>query len=658
MRFPNYRLSCRRPSGISTALRSVAAVFLFFLMVGCEEPEGEYTEDRDPCADRDPLRNVYFGDLHAHTGFSWDAWGYDDFLTPWEAYRFAKGEPVKLPPLDSNDVGTREVRLDRPLDFVLVSDHLEFLGEVYLCTEPGHAAYDTPECAMLRDRNNTSVTIFGMQTAYSKPERFELCPPDDADCILAGMEVRWFDMQQAAEDHYDRTSSCGFVTFIGYEYTATPDTTNMHRNVIFRNDQVPRRPPSYFEENTPYGLWRNLEKGCTKGMKGCDVMTIPHNSNLSNGTMFAPTYDGAETREEKREAARFRAKMEPIAEIFQHKGSMECRNGLSGIGGENDPLCDFEKQRPTEAEDCGEETGQGGMRLGGCVSRLDFLRNVLKRGLKEEAAIGVNPFKLGLMASTDTHNAIPGYVPEDAYMGHIGTVDDSPEKRLGPSTMTHDTYINNPGGLTAVWAEENSRDSIFRSLRRREIYGTSGPRIVLRFFGGWGYPEDLCDDALSLETADSGGVPMGGDLKPMPEGSSAPSFFIYSKADPGTANHPGAPLQRLQIIKGWLEADDSVHEKVYNVAGNPENGADVDLATCTPRGDGFDRLCTVWTDPSFNPQQPAFYYVRAVENPICRWTTWECLRLDEADRPAICDSSELPKTVQERAWSSPIWYTP
>ncbi len=640
----------------TTAL--LIAFFGVYFVAGCEETPFKYTENRDPCSDHNPLKNVYFGDLHVHTGLSWDAWGYDNFHTPWDAYRFAKGEPIKLPPLDENNEGTRVVQMDRPLDFVLVSDHLEFLGEVLLCTEPGHAAYDTTECAMLRERNTTAVTVFGMQTAFPYPERFEMCPPEEADCIMAGLDLRWFDIQQAAEDYYDRSSSCEFVTFVGYEYTATPDTTNMHRNVIFANERVPERPPSYFEENTPYGLWRNLEESCLKQTKGCDVMTIAHNSNLSNGRMFTPDYDGAETIEEKKEAAALRLKMEPLAEIFQHKGDMECRNGLSGIGGEADPFCNFEKLRGEDAEDCGDETGRGGMRLGGCVSRLDFLRNVLKRGLKEEAELAINPFKLGILASTDTHNSISGYVDENSYMGHIGTVDDSPEKRMGKKTLTHDTYINNPGGLTAVWAEEKSRSSIFSAMKRREVYGTSGPRIVLRFFGGWSYSANLCENSSWLETAYETGVPMGSDLPLLPEASEAPTFVIRAEADRGTDNNPGVPLQQIHIIKGWLTKENTVHEKVYTVAGDPENGATVDPETCTPQGEGFDTLCATWTDPDFDSTQPAFYYVRVIENPVCRWTTWECLRMDPETRPESCDYPEIPKIIQERAWSSPIWYTP
>lgn len=646
-----------RPHLLATLCKCFA-LFAILAPAACEEPSEPYTENREPCVDHNPRRNVYFGDLHAHTGFSWDAWGYDDWATPWDAYRFAKGEPIELAPLDENEQGTRTVQLDRPLDFVLVSDHMEFLGEVFLCTDENSPAYDTAECGALRERNSNGVTIFGMQTAFSDPERFALCPPDEPDCIQAAAALRWHDMVMAAEEFYDRSSSCEFVTLIGYEYTATPYTTNLHRNVIFRNERVPELPPSYFEAPTAYGLWRALDEACIKGIDGCDVMTIAHNSNLSNGKLFYPDYGEAETEAEQRELAMLRARMEPLVEIFQHKGGMECRNGLSGIGGDPDPLCDFEKLRKGAQEDCGDSYGSGGMRLGGCVSRLDFVRNIFKEGLKERQRIGVNPYKMGIVAATDTHNAIPGYVAEDGYMGHIGTVDDTVEERLGPSTLTHDTYINNPGGLTAVWAEEKSRTSIFSALRRREVYGTSGPRIVVRFFGGWALDENLCDAADWLAQADDSSVPMGADLPARPAAAGAPLFFVRAEADEGTTAHPGAPLQRIQIIKGWIDAAGEPHEQVFEVAGDPENGATVDLDTCARHGEGFDTLCAVWQDPAFDAQQNAFYYARVVENPVCRWTTWECLRLPAEQRPEICTDETLPKTVQERAWTSPIWYNP
>jgi len=250
-------------------------------------------------------------------------------------------------------------------------------------------------------------------------------------------------------------------------------------------------------------------------------------------------------------------------------------------------------------------------------------------------------------------------VEERGFPGHVGTIDDTPAERLGLGSVTHDGVINNPGGLTAVWAEERSRGSIFAAMKRREVYATSGPRIEVRLFGGWQYGAALCGDPERIARAYENGVPMGGDLPTPSGGGSAPTFLVAARADSGTTENPGTPLQRVQVIKGWLDASGEVREQVYEVAGEAEGGATVDLETCQPQGAGFDELCTVWSDPEFDPGQLAFYYARVVENPSCRWSRWECMSLPANEQPAVCSSdSSVPKTVQERAWTTPIWYTP
>jgi hypothetical protein len=240
-------------------------------------------------------------------------------------------------------------------------------------------------------------------------------------------------------------------------------------------------------------------------------------------------------------------------------------------------------------------------------------------------------------------------------MGQRGTDDDTPAKQLGPGVLTHGGVIFNPGGLVGVWAEENSRPSIFDALRRREVFGTSGTRLSVRFFGGWNLPADLCNDPQMLQRAYAQGVPMGGTLATQPAGAAAPTFVVAALRDPGTAEQAGTPLQRVQVIKGWIE-DGTAHQHVYDVAGEPDNGASVDERTCETHGSGHDALCAVWTDPAFNPAQQAFYYVRAVENPTCRWSTHVCNALPPAEQPAACSDPAVPTTIQERAWSSPIWY--
>ncbi len=333
-------------------------------------------------------------------------------------------------------------------------------------------------------------------------------------------------------------------------------------------------------------------------------------------------------------------------------------NGLSGDTGPEDELCNFEKLHGPPFTDCGEDTGFGGVIGIGCVSRLDYVRYALLKGLVEEERIGVNPYKLGIIASTDTHNAAPGMVADDSYPGNWGNSADPPQDRLGPKSITHQGIITNPGGLTAVWAFENSRDAIFDAFKRRETYATSGPRIEVRFFGGWQYPDTMCTDPDFVETGYQLGVPMGADLPPPPKEALAPTFAISAVREQDFGNRTGTPLQRIQIIKGWIDSDHGPMLAIYDVAGDPYNGASVDIETCQRTGDGFDRLCTVWTDPDFVPGERAFYYVRVVENPSCRWSTYECNRLPVEERPIGCSDPTIQKVIQERAWTSPIWYNP
>jgi hypothetical protein len=604
---------------------------------------------REPCASSNPLRNAYFGDLHIHTRHSFDANAFDVPTTPQDAYAFARGTPLALPPLALDGTPTQIVQIDRPLDFAAVTDHSEFLGEVEMCTTPGSAAYDSAFCTQYRtDIPSNATTIFGVQLTPANPTRnTQVCGPDGTGCIPDAMAV-WRRIQLAADAAYDRTSACSFTSFVAYEYTAATGVSTLHRNVIFRNERVPF-PTTYFEQPTPQGLWAELKNTCLDAGTGCDALVIPHNPNESNGKMFQlPAESAAE--------AAVRASMEPLLEIYQHKGDSECRNGLSGIVGAPDELCDFEKEQYATFTDCGDGTGSLGAARLGCVSRRDFARGALLEGLKEAERIGVNPFQLGFIGSTDTHNGTPGFVGEETFVGHRGTDDDTPAKRLGRGSLTVGGISFSPGGLAGVWAEENSRDSIFRALRRRETFATSGPRIAPRFFGGWNLDPGLCSDVDMIQNAYAEGVSMGGTL-PVAPPATAPSFLVAALRDPGTASKPGTQLQRIQIVKGWRENDES-HYQVYDVAGDAMNGASVDTDTCVPSGPGFDSLCAVWTDPDFDPTERAFYYARVVENPTCRWSAYECNRLAPEDRPASCSDPAWPKTIQERAWTSPIWFTP
>jgi hypothetical protein len=621
---------------------------------------------REDCADRDVLRRAYFGDLHVHTAFSMDARVGDPGATPNDAYRFARGESIGLPPLDAHGNATRTAKLDRPLDFAAVTDHAEWLGETSLCTRPGSPSYESKNCRIFRGEAQSWIPgleglgarMSGVVGMGARPEG--VCGEDAVVCRAEVGSV-WQTTRDAAERWYDRTAACEFTTFQAWEYSASPGRSKVHRNVILRNEIAPELPVSWLDEPDVRGLWRRLKELCIDTGTGCDALSIPHNPNLSNGRMFTPTYRDLPVAEQRAEAS-LRAELEPLVEMMQIKGESECRNGMFGVVGEVDELCDFEKLRGLAPgpEDCREDFGSGATEGKGCVSRLDYARYVLTEGLREEARIGVNPYRLGFIGSTDNHNATPGDADEYAYAGNDGAEDATSQARLStePGFAGAAPVQLNPGGLVGVWAEENSRDALFDAMERRETFATSGTRILPRFFGGWEYPDDLCESSDWVAESYATGVAMGGDLLERPANAQGPTFVVSALRDAGTAAMPGTALQRIQIIKGWVGADGLLHQAVVDVIGEPENGADVDPLTCAPRGPGADSLCTVWRDPGFDPERRAVYYARVVENPSCRWHTRQCLALPESDRPAGCDDPRVPRVIQERAWTSAIWYSP
>lgn len=623
---------------IRTRPRTLALVPVILLAACNSEPARTYDDPREPCADHNPRRNLYFGDLHVHTAYSFDAWISDVRTDPAGAYRFARGETVA------------GERLPRPLDFAAVTDHAEYLAEVEGCTTPGSAVYDTERCVGFRAADQKALVQFGLGLGSETPERFaDICGPGGIDCPARAAAV-WQHIRDAAEQAYDRSAACEFTSLIAYEWSGTRNLANLHRNVIFRTRDVPAAPISHFEAPTPFELWTRLQSECREGLPGCDVLAIPHNSNWSNGNLFVPE---APAGSDPASLAQLRADLEPLLEVYQHKGDSECMNGISGIG-EPDELCDFEKLRTGAVEDCGDAVGSNGIIARGCVSRLDFLRGVLLKGMQEEASLGVNPYRLGVIASTDTHNGTPGKVEEVNYSGHFGNLESDPAARLTAAVPAGPR--NSGGGLVAVWAEENSREAIFDALRRREVYGTSGPRIAVRMFAGWDFPADLCERADLVEVADPRGVPMGGVLGGGPPGGS-PQIVVAAQRDVGTPGQPGTGLARLQIVKGWLDAAGDGHIAVYDIASADEPGS-VDEDTCEPRGVGAETLCQRWTDPDYDPALPSFYYARVLENPTCRWSWRDCLGLSASERPKVCDDPTLPRTIAERAWTSPIWVDP
>lgn len=624
-------------------------------------------EDREPCASQNENRNAYFGALHIHTAQSFDAYVFGTRNRPADAYAFARGETTWLPPLDEEGKGTRELRLSTPLDFAAVTDHAEHLGEVMLCHDPASPAFDSFNCKMYR--KEIPLPIPGMLkpiagllslSIHGRERSVDICGEDGTACLDTA-KTAWDETQRAAEEAYDRSSDCSFTTFVGYEYSLSDAAANLHRNVIFANGTVPAYPLSSKDAPIPSDLWKWLQQHCIGSGTGCDVLAIPHNSNWSNGQMFFPNrFDEDKPREEQIALAKLRQRIERLVEVIQVKGESECRSGLYGVSGTPDEFCNFEKLRVPEepAEDCLEGYGTGGMMLKGCLSRWSYARYGLIQGLDEKRKLGVNPYKFGLIAASDTHNGTGGAVSENNYQGQIGQ-DWSPERRLISSIGVMKKFASsspvryNPGGVAGVWAEENTRESLFAAMQRREAFGTSGPRIVPRFFGGWNYPEDLCQDNAFAEKGYREGVPMGGTLPAGPASHGTPVFAVSALRDSSASS---GMLQRIQIIKGWMDDEGVMQQEIFDVAGDPDNGASVDVNTCEVQGPGSASLCSVWKDPTFDPKRSAIYYARILENPSCRWSTIQCNSLPAEERPSACSDPSLPKVIQERAWTSPIWY--
>ncbi len=621
---------------------SVAAAF-----AEAAPPPFERSEGREACAHHDALRRPFFGELHVHTAYSFDGYGQGTRGTPRDAYRFARGEAIAIQPYDEHGNALRSVKLPRPLDFAMVSDHAELLGETHICQTPGAPGHDSFVCFVNRRFPKLGYAIVNSQTYGDKsPRRYRFCGANGELCA-AQASIVWQRIQDAAEEAYDRSAACRFTSFVGSEWTAMPGGNNLHRNIVYRNANVPPAPPNYIDDRSEEALWARLDADCIRAPIGCDALAIPHNSNVSGGLMFRDVAsDGSALT---REQAEQRARLERLVEISQHKGDSECRAGGS------DELCGFEKLAFASMDE------MAGIGPGRPIPANAYVREALVAGLALQQKLGVNPFALGIVAATDTHFATPGAVEEDRFFGHAaGTV----TARLEVPAMP-DRLDFNPGGLAALWAEENSRDALFAAMRRREAYGTSGPRMSVRFFGGWRFDTGMCQAPDFAARGYAGGVPMGGDLPAAPGEAAAPAFALWALKDAGTQQRAGTPLQRIQMIKGWVENGER-REQVFDVAGDAKNGAGVDTATCELTGPGSDDLCAVWRDPGFDPTKAAVYYARVVENPSCRWNQYVCNArgVDCSDPSGIpegfepcCDAS-VPKTIQERAWTSPIWYTP
>jgi len=569
-----------------------------------------------------PLNNAYFGDLHVHTKVSIDSFLRSNMLTMEDAYRFAQGGEVQV-------AGGEHVKLDRPLDFVALTDHSESYQTYDLCVEGDGPFSRTPRCQELKKGDISLGVILnsGGENGMRDPKE---CPGGLDGCREAAKRV-WRRVQDLARREYRPGV---FTTFVGYEHSATYMGGHMHRNVIFGNEHVPDHAESAMDAVRNTDLWKWLDTACTAP---CDVVAIPHNANNSWGMAFAletTAHQPYTTDDWKR-----RARYERLTEIFQIKGGSEC-----GVGfGTTDEECGF---NATPFRNCTDELKTR------CYAEGSFVRNALKTGLKLKETLGFNPLKLGFVASTDTHNSTPGQVKESAYVGSIGLGDGSPKDRLA------NQLYRNPGGLAGIWAPQNTREALFGAMKRRETFGTSGPRIRVRFFGGWNFDATLASQPDYIARAYKTGVPMGGDLSPR-GASAAPAFLVWAAQDPMSV-----PLRRIQVVKGWIDGGQS-KEAIYDVVCSdglkpdaathrcPSNGATASLTDCSVTPDkGAAELKTVWRDPDFDARQPAFYYLRVFENPSCRWSTYDSLRLGRPVPPA-------PAPIQEeRAWSSPIWYDP
>ncbi|MGC6507152.1 MAG: DUF3604 domain-containing protein [Myxococcota bacterium] len=557
------------------------------------------------CPNFSESRQVFFGDLHVHTHLSLDASAQGTRITPDEAYAFAQGEPLVI--------RGGSVQID-PLHFVALTDHSEFLGEQALCTDPESERYKHPLCWLHRRHENLAFLLFHMQLArpwFGDPNvkevpRKNLCGRADIHCRLAAIEP-WQNIQS---DAHNANKNCQFTTFVGYEWTGSPRTTNLHRNVLFSDLDVPKRPISYFEAPTPQKLWHALAEECVPE-DDCEVITIPHNANLGGGQMFLP-YDNT-AREGLVDYAEWRAKYEPLVEIFQHKGSSECGPMSS------DEQCAFE-QLPY-----GNLTADiFGKIAGGEPNPADSVRWALGEGLAYAEAGLSNPYQYGLVASTDTHLGTPGLTSESDFIGHggLGKTKDAP---------IVDNVWFNPGGLTGVWAEENTRSSIFSALQRREAFGTSGPRIAIRMFGAEDFPEDICSNKDRAEFGYFFGAPMGGELSEI----DSPVFLVEARQDQ-------TPLVELQIVKIWRDGDEP-REKVISIHSDTQESD----------------MCIRWQDPDYDPSKWVAYYSRVLEVPTHRWTALRCSAISCSETPRHACCGDLPpRQVQERAWSSPIWIAP
>ena len=616
--------------------------------------------------ERNAKRSAYFGDLHVHTTYSFDAFAFGTLASPYDAYRYAKGEAIKHP-------AGFDLKLREPLDFYAVTDHAMFLGALPAAadTSTEFSKYDFNQGL----HNFNAPEKLNTGTVQERFALFQGFLPGiltglvegtvDIDKVNEIISDAWADTINAAEVFNDPGK---FTTFVAYEYTSsTAGMGNLHRNVIFKGaDKLPAMPFSRFHNQDPEGLWDWMDALRSEGIES---LAIPHNSNGSNGQMFSLADWADDPMDENYTSKRIRN--EPLIEITQVKGTSETHPSLS----ESDEWADFEIMPYRVATTLNSEP------------KGSYAREALLNGLNFQDEDQTNPYKFGFIGSSDTHVAATSD-DEANYFSKVGLMDSNAmlrgsipasEEELATRRNNNSSqnvikkvdgkeYISGAietfgaSGIAGVWAEANTRDAIYDAFRRKETFATSGPRIKIRFFAGYGFNDELLNDENVIEKAYARGVAMGSEILATPqiEGESeAPSFLVWATQDARSA-----PLQRLQIVKGWV-VDGKHNEQVYDVAcadgGKvdptnhrcPDNGARVNISDCSISENlGAAELKTAWTDPAFDSEHQAFYYARVMENPTCRWSTWDAVRAGVAPR------SDLHATLQERAWSSPIWFRP
>jgi Protein of unknown function (DUF3604) len=610
---------------------------LLLVLAACSNKPSTPTSESTPASQSapnrpaaNPLRNAYFGDLHLHTGLSFDAYILRTNTRPNDSYAYAKGQPV-------NYLGKTEQR-KAPLDFLAVTDRAEYLGVLSMTADPNNPLSKT-EWAKV-NANDFKVS----EAAYSKVVAGVLSGKPDAQLNdPAYGKSAWLQIIDAAEKNYEPGK---FTTFIGFEWTSAPaldrvKPQNLHRCVIFRGSKVPAMPFSAFDSLDPEQLWTYLENARNTGD---DVIAVPHNGNASNGLMFdSKTLAGKPIT---RDYAERRIANEPLTEIAQGKGQSETHPLLSP----NDEFARFELWETLVGYPAPAHFMKG-----------SYVRQAYGVGQELQEKIGANPFKYGIEAGTDYHSGITS-TEEDNYPGSHGIADNDPKAVLAPAKYSaggESLIAIGAQGLTGAWAEENTRESIFAAFKRKETFGTSGNRIQVRMFGSWNYPADLTKQSNWIKAAYDGGVPMGSDLPPAPSGAKGPSFVVYALKDPRMGN-----LDRIQVIKVRTKNGKS-HEKIFDVAWSgdrkpdpktgkvPAVGNTVDLKTATYTNTiGSTELSGVWSDPEFDSQSYATYYARVLEIPTPRWSTIWAVKYN------LPLNEKMGNTIQERAWTSPIWYTP